>query len=84
MDGCTCRTDLAYPEIASIFAEIFQHLGPLSPTTSPDHVEKWDSLHHIALIRELEAVFSLSLSMDEMMEIRSVGDIENVLRRHGV
>lgn len=84
MDACACRSTLAYPEIASIFADVFQYTGPLAPTTSPDDIAKWDSLQHIALIRELESVFSISLSMDEMMEIRSVGDIENVLRRHGV
>jgi acyl carrier protein len=52
--------------------------------TSPDDVERWDSLQHIALVRTLEMTFSIQLSMDEMMEIRSVSDIENVLRRHGV
>ncbi len=84
MDGCTCSATLAYPEIASIFADIFQHIGPLTPTMSPEDIAKWDSLQHIALIREIEAVFSISLSMDEMMEIHCVGDIERVLLRHGV
>jgi acyl carrier protein len=32
----------------------------------------------------LETAFSIRLSMDEMMEIRSVGDIENVLQRRGL
>jgi acyl carrier protein len=32
----------------------------------------------------LETTFSIRLSMDEMMEIRSAGDIENILQRHGV
>ena len=84
MDACSCGAKLAYPEIASIFADVFQHTGPLTPMTSPDDIARWDSLQHIALIREIETVFSISLSMDEMMEIRSVGDIESVLRRHGV
>jgi acyl carrier protein len=84
MDGYAPGTALSYPEIASIFTEVFQHAGPLTRATSPDDIPRWDSLRHIALIRELETAFSIRLSMDEMMEIRSVGDIENVLQRRGV
>lgn len=84
MDVSASETMLAYPEIAAIFAEVFQHTGPLTRATSPDDIGRWDSLQHIALVRALETTFSIRLSMDEMMEIRSVGDIETVLRRHGV
>lgn len=84
MDARTPGTGLSHPEIVSIFAEVFQHAGPLTRMTSPDDVARWDSLQHIALIRELETRFSIRLSMDEMMEIRSAGDIETVLQRHGV
>jgi acyl carrier protein len=84
MDACTPGANLSYPEIASIFDDVFQHTGHITPTTSPNEVERWDSLQHIALIRALETTFSIRLSMDEMMEIRSVGDIEKVLERHGV
>jgi len=84
MDVYAAGTALSYPEIASIFTEVFQHTGPLTRATSPDDIPKWDSLRHIALIRELETAFSIRLSMDEMMEIRSVGDIENVLQRRGL
>lgn len=78
------EASLAYPEIRPIFEEVFQYTGLLSPATSPEEVMRWDSLQHIALVRALEAAFGIRMSMDEMMEIRSVADIENVLRRHGV
>jgi acyl carrier protein len=84
MDTCPIREELSYPEIASIFSDVFQYAGPVARETSPDDVERWDSLQHIALIRALETTFSIRLSMDEMMEIRSAGDIENILERHGV
>lgn len=84
MDTCSSATELAYPEISAIFVDVFQHAEPLTRDTSPDDVVRWDSLQHIALIRSLETTFSVRLSMDEMMEIRSVGDIETVLGRHGV
>jgi acyl carrier protein len=84
MDMDSPATALAYPAIATIFEDVFQHTDALTAETTPDNVERWDSLQHIALIRTIEITFAIQLSMDEMMEIRSVGDIENVLRRHGV
>ncbi len=84
MDALTPAARIGYPELVAIFDDVFQYVGPLSRDTSPDQVPRWDSLQHIALVREIEATFGISLSMDEMMEIRSVGDIEAVLRRHGV
>lgn len=72
------------PEIATIFAEAFQYEGPIDAATGPAEVERWDSLQHIALVRLIEETFGISLAMDEMMEMRSAGDIEAVLARHGV
>lgn len=80
----TNGTSQVHPEISGIFAEVFQYTGEISATTSPNEIPKWDSLRHIALVTAIEDAFSISLSMDEMMEIHNVGDIQNVLSRHGV
>lgn len=72
------------PEIAEIFAEAFQYEGPITAATGPADIERWDSLQHIALVRIIEETFGISLSMDEMMEMRSVADIERLLERHQV
>ena len=72
------------PEIGSIFADIFKFNGPLTAQTSRDDVPKWDSLQHMNLVMALEQNFGIALSMDEMIEIRSVQDITNILDRHGV
>jgi acyl carrier protein len=84
MDTLTPPPDLAYPGLAAIFEDVFQHGGPLARETSPRDVPRWDSLQHIALVSAIERTFGVQLSMDEMMEMRTVGDIEAVLRRHGV
>lgn len=76
--------EIAYPALAAIFEDVFQHAGPLTRATSPEDIPRWDSLQHIALVSAIERTFGISLSMDEMMEMRLVGDIEAVLRRHGV
>jgi acyl carrier protein len=75
---------IVHPDLTGIFADVFQYSGTLTPETSPDDIPRWDSLRHIALVTAVEDAFSISLSMDEMMEIRCVRDIQAVLARHGV
>ena len=72
------------PEIGTIFADVFKYNGEITTATSREEVPKWDSLQHIALVTALEQQFGISLSLDEMVEIRSVQDICNILDRHGV
>jgi acyl carrier protein len=84
MDPLTMPSELDYPRLAEVFADVLQHVGPLDRTTSPRELPRWDSLQHIALVSAIERAFGVTLSMDEMMEMRSVGAIEAVLRRHGV
>jgi acyl carrier protein len=72
------------PELKSLFANVFKYDGDVSLATSRRDVPKWDSLQHVALVAALEQQFGITLSMDEMVEIRSVRDICNILDRHGV
>jgi acyl carrier protein len=72
------------PEISEIFHDVFQYDGPVTRKTCPDDVARWDSLQHIALVRAIEHTFDISMSMDEMAEMRSAGDIETILSRYGV
>ena len=38
----------------------------VSPETSRDSAEQWDSLNHLRLITALEETYSIRLSMDEI------------------
>ena len=71
-------------EIKGLFANVFKYDGAINLATSRRDVPKWDSLQHMALVAAIEQQFGISLSMDEMVEIRSVNDICNILDRHGV
>ena len=72
------------PEIKGLFANVFKYEGEITPATSRRDVPKWDSLQHVALVAAIEEQFGITLSMDEMVEMRSVKDICNILDRHGV
>ena len=75
---------LVRKEVAAIFADVFKYTGALTLDTVRQDVPKWDSLQHMALVAAIEQTFGISLSMDEMIEIRSVKDICQILDRHGV
>ena len=63
--------------IIAIAAEIFQ-VDPdvLAPGSTPDDVEKWDSLAHLRLITAVEAEYGIRLSMQQIQNVRSLGDLE--------
>jgi acyl carrier protein len=44
----------------------------------------WDSLSHMELIAAIEDEFGVSLTADEIVSMRSVGSIKDVLRRKSV
>jgi acyl carrier protein len=46
-------------------------------------LDVWDSLKHMELIASLEQQFELQFSFDEIVSMRSVGDIKRVLRNKG-
>lgn len=71
------------PEIEEVFRDVFHYEGIVTPETSPADVPRWDSLQHIALVRAIEHAFGISMSMDEIMELRTAGDIERILARYG-
>ena len=47
-------------------------------------LDVWDSLKHMEVIAALEQEFELQFSFDEIVTMRSVGDIKRVLSNKGV
>jgi len=46
--------------------------------SSPDTILAWDSMAHINLILSLESEFDLSLSLEDAMEMLSVGLVTTI------
>jgi len=51
---------------------------------SRDDVEEWDSLAHLMLINEVESAFQVTFGDEDILSIRTVGDLKRVLKRLGV
>lgn len=56
----------------------------LQDATGPGAIPAWDSLGHVTIMAALEEKYSVSLELDEVMQIQSIADIKNVLMTKGV
>ncbi len=71
-------------EILIWIAEVFESPAEkIRPETKRDEIEAWDSLGILTLIARMDEDFQVLLTEDEIQQLRSVGDIVEVLRGHG-
>lgn len=62
--------------IKAIAADVFQlDAASIDLEMGPDDIESWDSLNHLRLITEVESAFSVRLTMKQIQEIESLGDL---------
>jgi len=52
--------------------------------TSPANTEEWDSFNGLLLATELEKKFCVKFSFEEVLEVKNVGDIKKILKRHNI
>ncbi len=56
----------------------------INEESSPDNIASWDSFNGLIMVTELEKSFNVKFTMEEIMLVRTVRDIKESLRRHGV
>ena len=56
----------------------------INSKTSPDNTETWDSYNGLMMVSELELIFNVHFTIDEIVDVRNVGDIIKALKKHGV
>ena len=63
-------------QLQEIFRDVFDDgsIELFDEMTSED-VEDWDSLSHMTLIGEIERVFAIELTTDEILKAKNVGEI---------
>jgi len=60
------------------------HEAEVTDDLAREAVEAWDSLAHLMLISEVESTFQVTFSDDDILEIKTVGDVKKMLRKYGV
>ena len=72
-------------EIVGIFVEVFQiEIMPDLKDLMRSEIDGWDSVNHLRLIAEIEEIFRISLSDEEVTRIASVRDVEMLLAERGI
>lgn len=68
------------PRVQKAFSSAFE-LDPSSITinTVPSDVREWDSMGHVTLASSLEAEFSVTFDVDELMEMEDVRAIVRIV-----
>lgn len=69
-------------KVQIIFQDIFDDdTLKISEGTSAVDIEAWDSLTHINILAAIQDEFSVSFSMSEIAEMKSVGDIISEIQK---
>ena len=67
-------------EIAEIMRDVFDEDDlQVSPETSAEDVEEWDSLSHVRLIVAIERKFGFKFKNSEIEGLKNVGDLVNTV-----
>ena len=72
-------------EILAWVAEVFETpVEKIRPETKRDEIDAWDSLGILTLMARMDEDFHILLTEEEIQQLKSVGDIIDVLRKHAV
>jgi len=67
-------------EITEIMRDVFDEDDlQVSPETSAEDVEEWDSLSHVRLIVAIERKFGFKFKNSEIEGLKNVGDLVNTV-----
>jgi len=69
-------------KLFSIIARVFAvPITKINYETSQENIETWDSFSVYILLDEIEKEFEVKFSLDEVLEIKNVGDIKRILEK---
>lgn len=72
-------------KIFKIVSQVMEvSLEQVNEDSSPDTIEKWDSLQHMNLVLALEQEFKISFSDQEIVEMLNVKIIMETLKTKGL
>ena len=69
-----------FNKLKQVVSDILEvDIDDINENSSPDNIEKWDSLSHIKLVMAIEVEFNVKLTPDDMMDMLSVKLIKIIL-----
>lgn len=85
LDGQKAVHSDLHQRVMAIFSDIFQiEMGSGTEDLERSKLDAWDSVNHLRLVLELEQAFNLSFSDNEVADLMSLREVEELLIKHGV
>lgn len=68
-------------KVKAIIRDVFDFQKPIEDSYRPTDIEGWDSIGHVKLILRLEKEMNINFSIDELIEMETVGKMVAVIDR---
>ena len=73
-----------YKRLTEVFRDVFDDDSiTLTPQTTADDIDEWDSIEHINLIGAVEDEFGLRFKMGEVSGMKNVGEMVSIISALG-
>lgn len=73
-----------YKRLEGVFHDVFDDDSiRLTPKTTANDIEDWDSIEHINLIGAVEDEFSMRFKMGEVSGMKDVGEMVGIIMKRG-
>lgn len=66
--------------LMKLICEVFK-IKEIDENLNMNNIDSWDSLTHMDLITSLEEKYNIVFTMDEIMEMRSVKKIKEIVKK---
>ena len=69
-----------YARLNKVFRDVFDDDSiKVTPKTTADDIDDWDSLEHITLIAAVECEFKMKFKMGEISSMKNVGEMASII-----
>ena len=62
-----------------VFSDVFDEDIVVNENTTADDIEDWDSLMHITLISAVEDEFDMKFDMKDIVNLKNVGEMVDII-----
>ena len=70
-----------FERLDRVFRDVFDDdTIHVTPKTTADDIEDWDSLEHITLISAVEREFRMKFKMGEISSMKNVGEMVDIIK----
>lgn len=70
-----------FKKLNDVFYDVFGEDITVNDATTAADIEDWDSLTHITLISEVEDVFGIKFSMKDVLGMKNVGEMADIIEK---